>query len=1499
MRKLKLLFAALALFAGGMTASAQDAGTYYIQNVSNGKWLGPGNNWSTQASVLNHADYWKAAKISDGVYTLESVVSNGGTSYYLNGTYCDGSATNFTFAAVAGKENTYTIANGDGGLLTTNGTTVDVSGTDATAEASQWKLWSESDMAAGMTAATVENPFDATYLIKDHDLGRNNRDYSSWSNTGATAPKTSMKSEDGTSVYSVEAYKKTFDVNQTLTGVPNGVYALRVNGFYRQDGSDAIYPYLYANDSKATLPVRTGTENDMQQAAVSFVAGNYLSDAVYVQVTDGTLKVGVKTEGNSCWVIFKNFHLTYYGNVTVAEVLLADYVKAYNEALTEAQAFTESSMFASDWTALQTAITDNAIDFSGSVDQSELETKTANLKAANTAATAAVAKKTVYDSAVALINGGENVDLTSIVVNAGFEDGNLNGWTTVDGGAPTNNNNWSKEGTWYVERWTANGDNQNHLSDGTLTHDALVLPAGLYTITAKAQNQEQKNGVAGTGYFLYANDEKVEITGTNDYSTSVLLASDKSELVIKFALESCTGNWVSCDNVRLTYVGEDFPAYTLVTGKMNADVAAAQTAADEAFQANRTVSNYNALTAAIAAAQASKDAYTAAATAIANAKELQTNHNFATAAAATTFAEAIEALETPYNNNTLTTNDGKAAGTTLGTVVTGWHSAANSAAVAYLNNGFSLNAFDEALYINTWSKEGENDGSNFKVPFYEYFGSNNALAAKTWTATLTGLENGLYSVSAWVRVQTTAADVADATGVTVDVNGGTAIDATAGTQIGQTKFLLEEYTAEGLVKNGILNFNVNVLDGNNISWLSFKNVKYTKVRDLTPEEEFVAATAEDYAALNTAIAAHTLGFEAGEYAPYNNVAGVAAVAAAQAIDQTVENSQEDVQAATAAITGATWTANAAEVNAIFDGSFEYDYSGQSGNVQPIGWYRNKGTYTGDGYNVRYVTVPSGIEGNTSGHGLFGKFTMQYGDEDGYTLPLKAGTYKLTFMYGGYGENGTRELRMTSGENNAVFDVTTITAKNNKANNEASAYSAYSSIVTVPTDGNYVFSFYRQNTTSQNQIAIVDIKLVKATAADLTDQIAAEIDNAKAVTNVNVGENVFQIPTSAWTALQTAITTAEEATPATYEEAQSVLTAIQNAQTTYANAELNAPDAAKRYTVTMHDAGKAWDGNAITFIAGGREGEGNYNVKYEAPANVNLAQALKFTSVEGKSNTFYVSVVNANGTEQYLTSKTLAYGDGAVNDQIRTIDDVTKAVEISVKVANDVEGFKLFNQTGTEIARNSSNPDNGLYPNGNVGSYFTIAETSKPSIAINTTAAGYGTVILPFAQELPTGVKAYSCAEVSGTTLTLVAVDALEANKPYIIEGAWDETVTGDAQGTALTYTDGLLTGVYKTTAAINDTYILQKQDETVGFFKVNTEVATPNVPANRAYLTTPAGARPAAFFFGGEATAINAINALTAGQAEIYDVNGVKQNKLQKGMNIIRTNGKTMKVMVK
>lgn len=421
----------------------------------------------------------------------------------------------------------------------------------------------------------------------------------------------------------------------------------------------------------------------------------------------------------------------------------------------------------------------------------------------------------------------------------------------------------------------------------------------------------------------------------------------------------------------------------------------------------------------------------------------------------------------------------------------------------------------------------------------------------------------------------------------------------------------------------------------------------------------------------------------------------------------------------------------------------------------------------------------------------------------------------------------------------------------------------------------------------------------------------ETINAATLTqHTNVGSGVFQLESatdgSLWSAYTTAKGNAEAFTltsSSTPEEVTALNTALTEAIDNYNNNQvLNAPDAEKRYFVNIIDEDQDWDGNAITFIAGGRTGEGDYNVKYLAPANANLNQAIKFTAVAGKDNTYYVSVVRADGNEQYLTTAKLGYNKGN-DEQIRTTNDVEKALEVKVLAVGDKVGeFQLQNTVaGKLIARNSSTPDNGVYTSGSAN--FTIAEASKAEIAINTKKAGWGTIILPFdGLEVPLGQKAYSCKEVDETTqtLTLVEVSALQANKPYILQGAWEETPTGWGLAGALTYTDGLLTGVYAKTAAPGGSYVLQNQEGKVGFYMVDldyleaNEMSVPNVPANRAYLEVPA-AGVKAFYFGDVETAIKSVfDGVAAG--EVYDLNGRKVGSMQKGGAYI-VNGK--KVIIK
>ena len=391
--------------------------------------------------------------------------------------------------------------------------------------------------------------------------------------------------------------------------------------------------------------------------------------------------------------------------------------------------------------------------------------------------------------------------------------------------------------------------------------------------------------------------------------------------------------------------------------------------------------------------------------------------------------------------------------------------------------------------------------------------------------------------------------------------------------------------------------------------------------------------------------------------------------------------------------------------------------------------------------------------------------------------------------------------------------------------------------------------------------------------EITDE--ATIGNTQyaldAIPTANIGTGAFQYS-------QDAIDNANDLVQgvATVQDVEDAYNALKT---------VNAPENGQVFNVILTYDGWTYDNKAMTYIANGRADAGLYNIQYKEEANTNLAQAFTFTKVS--DNNYKMSQIDADGNARYICTGVPYSGN---TSQIRTTTNAENALVVTVIPTANEGKWNLWN---TEANQYIGSQDAGVYT---VNSHidFNIVETSKPSITINTTAAGWGTTMLPFAvASLPDGVKAYRCYELSGATLILDEVDALDANTPYIIEGTWNETLDGDAQGIAPTYTVGLLTGVYANTPAPNGSYVLQNNDSKIGFYLVNTEVAQPTVGANRCYLTVPAGVKANAFFFN-EATGIqNVLENLQAG--EIYDISGRKLGKLQKGVNIV--NGK--KVLVK
>ncbi|MBO7660436.1 MAG: hypothetical protein J6S65_02735, partial [Bacteroidaceae bacterium] len=96
-------------------------------------------------------------------------------------------------------------------------------------------------------------------------------------------------------------------------------------------------------------------------------------------------------------------------------------------------------------------------------------------------------------------------------------------------------------------------------------------------------------------------------------------------------------------------------------------------------------------------------------------------------------------------------------------------------------------------------------------------------------------------------------------------------------------------------------------------------------------------------------------------------------------------------------------------------------------------------------------------------------------------------------------------------------------------------------------------------------------------------------------------------------------------------------------------------------------------------------------------------------------------------------------------------------------------------------------------------------------------------------------------------------------------------------------------------------YVLQTNQTTgkQAFYIVGEDAIT--IPANRAYLSNVSSNGVKTLNLDDDPTSINALDALTNGAYEgIYTVDGVKLNRMEKGVNILKmADGTTRKVVVK
>lgn len=223
---------------------------------------------------------------------------------------------------------------------------------------------------ARIEAANAETPQDVTWFVRDPNFSLSNSN-SCWSVKSGT-----LAIGGQTNNLCGEFFNCTFDISQSISGLPNGIYQVKAQGFYRVGGgtnspdkaaaaraagNEVINAEFYANGSTQPFPsvfdnmctTNRGTDyvsstgysiggktyyvpTTMSRASAWFSEGVYESDIMQVVVSDGTLQLGARKSvaDSQDWSIFDNFRLYYLGTNHSAEQDAAlEALLPYEEAL--------------------------------------------------------------------------------------------------------------------------------------------------------------------------------------------------------------------------------------------------------------------------------------------------------------------------------------------------------------------------------------------------------------------------------------------------------------------------------------------------------------------------------------------------------------------------------------------------------------------------------------------------------------------------------------------------------------------------------------------------------------------------------------------------------------------------------------------------------------------------------------------------------------------------------------------------------------------------------------------------------------------------------------------------------------------------------------------------------------------------------------------------------------------------------------------------------------
>ncbi len=664
-----------------------------------------------------------------------------------------------------------------------------------------------------------------------------------------------------------------------------------------------------------------------------------------------------------------------------------------------------------------------------------------------------------------------------LLINGSFD--------TADSGWTLNNMGYQQNGerpTRYVEKWQGSA----LTGSGYATQTIKNMPAGAYILKGTVHTNQAENG----GTTLNVNNESLLVSGSwTEYEITYNLEAD-GDLTVAFNWGNLNSNWIAIDDFSLVYGGpyDQYIADKEALGHKKAwdeALAAAQDAVANTDYANVTGEECTALNAEIAKDEpTTADGYDAATEALKTATRVFTEakdfYDAFVKAKATTVPElayAAEAKKTALTEAIAADAATNAADATAkaNAIVSGLRAYYESHALAEGVEG-AVNMTDKIANATdptnndgwTWTGNKNNPASNEPwtdadgTNTHSYFDGGN-WGSNSWTTTMkqtVTVPAGKYLLTAKARA---------ASNVTFTMAVGEA--SVALPNVGNTGNVFDrgwgdasvEFETDGSGAEIVVTASSNTIH----EWFSISNFRLVQLEAI----EVPMADAADYAELAAAISAaeaNTLGFDADEYAPYNNVAALQALAVAKAINPEAEdgNTKEVVQNATSALTEAAWTPNTEEVNAVHNGMFA---TVQDGANYPEGWNRTnawgqmQSNIAGD-YATAYYNQPG---------------SLKYGENGVYTMPLKENTvYVLNFVYRAHenGSNNKVTVSVLNGED-GVKDVVC------PGNGSTSEWKTGSVVFTTGAAGNYVLTLANDGNTWMTNVSIFRAQSVDITVKE--------------------------------------------------------------------------------------------------------------------------------------------------------------------------------------------------------------------------------------------------------------------------------------------------------------------------------------------------------------------------------------------------------------------------------